>query len=314
MKDYATDMRTAMADTLIQLCHDNDRILWLDADLMASSGMNKFKAAYPERTINCGIQESNMFGVAAGLSEEGFFPFIHSFSAFASRRIADQIFVSGIYAKQNVCIVGSDPGISAGPNGGTHISLEDVGILRSFPRTTILDPCDPVQLISILRQITGKPGIFYIRLMRKVKDQFYSDCTEFSIGQASVLKEGNDLSIITCGNICIKEALKAAQVLESQNIHIRILDMFTIKPLDQAAVIKAAKETGAIITLENHNIYNGLGSAVAEVLADNGISIPFKRLGAPDTTGEVGTLDYLMEKFNMNANTIVSTAKSLLNR
>lgn len=312
MKQYSTDMRTALADTLIQLAQDNDRIIWLDSDLMASSGMTRFKSACPNQVINCGIQEANMLGVAAGLSEEGFIPFIHSFSAFASRRIADQIFMSGIYAHQNIRVVGSDPGLSAGPNGGTHISLEDVGILRSMPGTTILDPCDPIQLKAVASQTAGMKGIFYIRLMRKTKDQFYEEGTTFEIGKASVLREGRDLSIITCGTVCMKEALKAAEMLEKENIHTQIIDMFTIKPLDQEAVIRAASETKAIITLENHNIYNGLGSAVAEVLAEHRISIPFRRLGAPDQTGEVGTLDYLMKKFHMDADAIDKTAKELL--
>lgn len=313
MKQYSTDMRTALADTLIQLEQKNDRIIWLDSDLMASSGIGKFKAAYPERVINCGIQEANMFGVAAGLSEEGFIPFVHSFSAFASRRIADQIFMSGIYAHQNVRVIGSDPGLSAGPNGGTHISLEDVGILRSMPNTTILDPCDPIQLKAVVACTAEQKGIFYIRLMRKTKDQFYEEGTSFEIGKASVLREGSDLSIITCGTVCIREALKAAELLESEHIHTRIIDMFTIKPIDQKAVLRAAGETKAVITLENHNLYNGLGSAVAEVLAEHKSSVPFRRLGVPDQTGEVGTLDYLMEKFHMNAAAVVRTAKDMLN-
>lgn len=312
MKQYATDMRTALADTLIELEQTNDRILWLDADLMTSSGMNKFKEAYPYKTINCGIQEANMFGVAAGLSEEGFIPFVHSFGAFVSRRIADQIFMSGIYARQNVRIVGSDPGISAGSNGGTHISLEDMGILRTLPGTVILEPCDPVQLKSVVAQTTERKGIFYLRLMRKTKDQFYQEGTQFTIGQASTLRDGHDLTIITCGTICIKEALKASEDLEAEGIHVRIIDMFTIKPLDRDAVIKAASETKAIITLENHNIYNGLGSAVAEVIAEKGIRIPFRRLGAPDTVGEVGTADYLLDKFGMNAEAVFATARNLL--
>ncbi len=314
MKQYATDMRTALADTLIRLEQDHDRILWLDSDLMASSGMNKFKEAYPDRVINCGIQEANMFGVAAGLSEEGFIPFVHSFSAFASRRITDQIFMSGIYARQNVRVVGSDPGLSAGPNGGTHISLEDMGILRSLPGTIILDPCDPVQLNAVAEQSVAKKGIYYIRLMRKSKDQFYEEGTSFEIGRASILKEGEDLSVITCGTVCIREALRAAEVLEKDGIHVRIIDMFTVKPLDRETVLKAAAETGAIITLENHNIYNGLGSAVAEVIAESGISIPFKRMGVPDSVGEVGTLDYLLQKFGMDADAVAGTAKELLAR
>lgn len=312
MKQYASDMRTAFADTLIELSQDNDKIMWLDSDLMASSGMRKFQSACPNQVINCGIQEANMLGVAAGLSEEGFIPFVHSFGAFASRRIADQIFVSGVYARQNIRIVGSDPGISAGPNGGTHISLEDVGILRTLPDTVILDPCDPVQLKSVIKQTVSQKGIFYIRLMRKTTDQFYEDSTSFTIGQASVLRDGGDISLIACGTVCMKETIKAADLLEEEGIHTRILDMFTIKPLDKAAVIKAALSSKAIITLENHNIYNGLGSAVAEVLAEEGICIPFKRLGACDKTGEVGTISYLAGKFGIDAASVVTAAKTLL--
>lgn len=312
MKEYKTDMRTTLADCLIELGQTNDKILWLDADLMASSGMNRFQAVFPDRVINCGIQEANMFGVAAGLSEEGFIPFVHSFSAFASRRIADQIFVSGIYAHQNVRIVGSDPGISAGPNGGTHISLEDIGILRTLPNTVILEPCDPVQLKAVIAYTVAAKGIFYLRLMRKTKNQFYEEGTPFEIGKACVLREGSDLTIITCGTICIKEAIKSAEILEKKGLSVRIIDMFTIKPIDRNAILQAAAQTKAIITLENHNIYNGLGSAVAEVIAEAGISIPFKRLGAPDRAGEVGTIDYLLNKFGMDAAAVVATADSLL--
>ena len=253
-----------------------------------------------------------MFGVAAGLSEEGFIPFVHSFGAFASRRIADQIFMSGVYARQDVRIVGSDPGISAGPNGGTHISLEDIGILRSLPGTIILEPCDPVQLRSVIAQTTSQRGIFYIRLMRKTKEQFYEEGAVFRLGKASILREGKDLSIITCGTICIKEALKAADALGAEGIQTKIIDMFTIKPLDREAVIKAATGTRAVITLENHNILNGLGSAVAEVIAEEGISIPFRRLGAPDTAGEVGTVDYLLHRFGMDAAAVTAASKAML--
>lgn len=312
MKQYATDMRTALADTLIELLQTNQQLIWLDADLMASSGMNKFKAAYPDKVINCGIQEANMFGVAAGLSEEGFIPFVHSFGAFASRRMTDQIFMSGIYARQNIRIVGSDPGISAGPNGGTHMSLEDMGILRSLPETIILEPCDPVQLRSVITQTVEEKGIFYIRLMRKSREQFYEDETFFRLGQASIIREGGDLSVITCGAICIREALNAAKVLEAEGVQVRIIDMFTLKPLDRNAVINAAAETKGIITLENHNIYNGLGSAVAEVIAEEGISIPFRRLGVMDTAGEVGTVDYLLDKFHMNAAAIIAAYKGMM--
>ncbi|MDR1834381.1 MAG: transketolase family protein [Fusobacteriaceae bacterium] len=311
MRQYDVDMRRAMADTLIELANEGCPVFWLDADLVASSGMGKFQKAFPHKIINCGIQEANMLGVASGLSEEGLIPFVHSFGAFASRRIADQIFVSGVYAGQNIRIIGSDPGISAGPNGGTHCSLEDIGILRAMPKTVILEPCDPIQLKALLRESVMTKGIFYFRLMRKTKDQFYDNDAKFKIGKSSLFRDGQDAAIITAGNICLKEAVKAADELRSSGINVRIIDMFTIKPLDVEAVLKAARETKAIVTLENHNIMNGLGSAVAEVLAESRVAIPFARLGAPDCVGEVGTPAYLLEKFQMDAQAIVAWVKSL---
>lgn len=312
IKNCSMDMRTALCSTLIELFKANGKIVWLDADLMASSGMKPLKEAFPDRVINCGIQESNMLGVAGGLSAEGMIPFVHSFSAFSSRRIADQIFVSGIYARQNIRIIGSDPGISACANGGTHMSLEDVGILRSFPKSIVLDPCDAAQLIQVTRQSIEQKGIYYIRLMRKSKSQMYEPTQKFEIGKAVTAAEGSDLTIITAGTICMTEAIEAAKMLGKKGISVRIIDMFTIKPLDQQAVLKAARETGAIITLENHNIINGLGSAVAEVLAENNCNVKFKRMGVPDSVGEVGTVEYLLEKFKISRTYIAENAVAML--
>lgn len=314
IKKYNCDMRTALCEQLIEMITQDNRIVWLDTDLMASSGMKKLKEAHPENCLNCGIQEANALGVAAGLSAQGMIPFVHSFSAFSSRRIADQIFVSGIYAKQNIRIVGSDPGIAACPNGGTHMSLEDIGILRSMPGTIILDPCDAVQLKAAVKMSTEQPGIYYIRLMRKSKDQFYPEDQKFEIGKAAELAEGSDITLIAAGTICVAEALKAAELLKARDISARVLDMFTIKPLDRDAVLKAARETGGIITVENHNIYNGLGSAVAEVLAESRQAVPFVRLGVPDSVGEVGTVDYMLEKFRFSGKDIAAAAQTLLER
>lgn len=307
------DMRTALCDTLMELSETNQEIVWLDADLMASSGMKRYQKAFPDRAIDCGIQESNMLGVAAGLSAEGLVPFVHSFAPFASRRIADQIFVSGVYARQNLRIVGSDPGISACSNGGTHISLEDVGILRSLPGTVILDPCDAVQLTQVVRQSVLKRGIYYIRLTRKSKFRFYEPSRSFSIGRAATAAEGSDLTLITAGAVCMAEAFKAADILGKKGISVRILDMFTLKPLDVEAVLKAAGDTGTVLTLENHNVMNGLGSAVAEVLAENRCDVTFRRMGVPDCAGEVGTVDYLLEKYQMSTACVAETALELLN-
>lgn len=312
LRNSDIDMRTAFCNTLIELSKTDERILWLDADLIASSGMKRFQEEFPDRVIDCGIQESNMLGVAGGLSAEGMIPFVHSFAPFSTRRIADQIFVSGVYARQNIRIIGSDPGITACANGGTHISLEDFGILRSMPGTVILDPCDELQLTQMIRQTVTQKGIFYIRLARKNKLRFYSPDRVFTIGKAEVVRDGMDLTIITEGAVCMAEALKAAELLSEKGIGARIVDMFTIKPLDRAAVLKAANETGAILTLENHNVFNGLGSAVAEVLAESRCGAAFRRIGAPDCVGEVGTVDYLLNKFGMDAEHVKDAALQLL--
>ncbi len=312
LSEYSVDMRTSLCSTLIELSKNNGNIVWLDADLLASSGMMKFKEAFPERVIDCGIQEANMMGVACGLSAEGMVPFVHSFAPFSSRRIADQIFVSGIYAGQSVRIVGSDPGILAGPNGGTHISLEDMAILRSMPGTVVLDPCDAAQLTGVIKNTVSEKGIYYIRLARKSKVKFYSSGQNFTVGKAVVYREGSDVTIIAAGAVCMAEAVKAAGILHEDGIEARILDMFTVKPLDSEAVLRAAAETRAVITLENHNILNGLGSAVAEVIAENSCGALFKRMGVPDCKGEVGTLEYLLEKFHMSASYVADTAKKML--
>ena len=305
-------LREAHCDILKDLARKDSRIVVLDSDLMNASGLSGFLKDFPDRTFNCGIQEANMAGVAGGLSSMGLIPLIHSFACFTSRRMTDQVFMAGVYARQNIKILGTDPGAANSANGGTHMALEDVGIMRSLPGVCIVDPTDEVMLQSILPQIFSAPGVCYIRMVRKTKTIIYDEGTQFSLGKAKLVREGSDLTIITGGSLMVPEALKAAEVLEKESIHARVLDMFTIKPLDREAIIDAAKTTGAVLTAENHNILNGLGSAVAEVLAESRLGIPFGRIGFKDTVGETATVDYIMEKYGLNADHIAASARKLL--
>ena len=223
-------------------------------------------------------------------------PFVHSFGCFATRRVFDQIYISAAYAKLNIRIIGSDPGVTAAFNGGTHMPLEDMGIIRGIPDVTVIEPTDSIMLEDIVRQTKDEFGVFYIRLSRKKAESIYEPESTFDIGKAVELRDGSDVTIIATG-IMVAEALRAADILENEGISARVLDMFTVKPIDTAAIKKAAEETGAIVTAENHNIINGLGSAVAEALVESK-PVPMERVGVKDHFGEVGSTEYLKEKFS----------------
>ncbi|MTK11329.1 MAG: transketolase family protein [Clostridiaceae bacterium] len=305
-------MRDMYAKTLMRLADKNENIVALDADLMSSMGMMPFKKAYPDRTFNVGIQEANMIGVAAGMSAVGLIPFAHSFGPFATRRCFDQIFLSCGYAKLNVKITGSDPGVTAAFNGGTHMPFEDMGILRNVPNITILEPVDSVMLENIIEQIADKYGVFYTRLLRKNAVKIYEEGSTFEIGKSITLRDGKDVTIFATG-IMVAEALKAADELDKEGISARVENMFTLKPIDKEAILKCAKETGAIVTAENHSILNGLGSAVAEVIAENEL-VPLERVGVEDRFGQVGPVDYLKEQYNLTYKDIMSKVKKVLER
>mgnify|MGYP001138202893 CR=1 FL=1 len=306
------EMRNAYCQTLIELARKNDQIVVLDADLMSSMGMVPFLKEFPERTFNCGVQEADMMGIAAGLSITGKIPYSHTFGTFATRRCYDQVFMSGAYAKANVRMIGSDPGVTAAYNGGTHMPFEDLGIMRNIPEISVMIPTDSIMLKDIIKQLVKLYGMFYIRLLRKNAIKIYKEGSTFKIGKAVKLKNGKDVTIIANG-IMVAEVLNAAHMLEEKGISTRVLDMFTLKPIDKEEIIKCAKETGAIVTAENHNIINGLGSAVAEVLVEN-IPTPMERIGVKDLFGEVGPVDYLKERFELTASDIVKKVEKVLKR
>ena len=305
-------MRDVYADTLMELAGQDRRIVILDADLMNSIGTVPFARAYPERSFNCGIQEANMIGTAAGMSAVGLIPFTHTFGCFASRRVADQVFMSCAYAELNVKMIGSDPGITAAYNGGTHMALEDCAIMRSIPGITIVEPVDNAMLADVLRQAADTQGNFYIRLLRKQAVKIYEEGSVFSFGKAVTLREGSDVSIFA-GGICVADALTAADMLASQGIRAEVVNPFTIKPMDTEGVTASVKKTGAAVTVENHNIIGGLGSAVSEVLTEP-CPAPLERLGVQDTFGEVGPVDYLKKRFQMMPEDIVKAALKAINR
>ncbi len=312
MAKETVEMRVAYAETMVELAKRYDRIVLLDADLAAASKSSIFKEAFPDRFIDVGIAEANMVGVAAGLAASGKMPFTHSFTPFATRRCLDQITVSVAYPNQNVKIVGTDPGVSAQLNGGTHMSMGDLGFMRGLANMTIFEPIDVAQVREGLPHVVDVDGPVYIRLFRKIVDKIFPDDYQMNWGKGDTLTEGDDVSIIAMG-IMVKEALDAAEMLKSEGINARVIAIHLAKPIDEEIIIKAAKETGAIVTAENHSILNGLGSAVAEVLVENE-PVPMKRIGVKDHFGEVGKLDFLMEKYEMKATDIVKAAKEVLAR
>lgn len=304
--------KEVFGNTLVELAKEDEQVVYLDADLMNSSGTYKFWKANPERAINCGIAEANMIGVAAGLSAMGKKPYAHTFGPFASRRCYDQAFMSVAYAKNNVRIFGSDAGVTAGFNGGTHMPFEDMALMRAVPESTVLDVADGVQLASVLKLVKDNKGLTYIRSTRKSYYKIYDADSTFELGKGNILRDGTDITIIACG-LMVGEALKCANLLQEEGIHVRVVDMFTVKPIDRDLVIKCAKETGAIVTAENHNIIGGLGDAVSSVLVEN-IPVPMKKHGVNDQFGQVGPQDYLQEIYGLTAEALVKSVKETLER
>ncbi len=316
LKEHPLDtleMREVYCNTLMDEAAKDPTIIAINCDLCSSMGLKPFVEKFPDRHFNVGIAEANGIGMAAGMSAVGLNPFFHSFTAFASRRVYDQVFLACAYAGQNVKIIGGDSGISATFNGGTHMSFEDMGIMRILPTLTVLEPTDAVMMKSLTRQLAHFKGSVYMRTIRKPTIKIYKEGSEFEIGKAVKLREGNDVTIISFG-LCVSEALKAADLLAAEGIEARVVDMFTIKPIDRECIIECAKQTGAIVTAENHNIIGALGSAVAEILSENS-PVPMERVGIPDEFGEVGPQDYLMERFGLTAAHIVDkTRKAVLRK
>ncbi|MDO4199825.1 MAG: transketolase C-terminal domain-containing protein [Clostridia bacterium] len=304
------EMREMFALELEKLMNENENIVLLNADLAKPNGFGDFSSKFPERAINVGIAEQNMASIAAGMSSYGFIPFICSFTPFATRRICDQIAISICYAKQNVKIIGSDPGISAEYNGGTHMSFEDVGVLRSIPNIVIFEPVDNAQLKNLLPQIIDYKGPVYIRMFRKSTPDIFDENETFNLFKAKKIKDGKDVSIF-CSGIMVDETLRANKKLEEMGINAEIINIHTIKPIDEESIISSVQKTKAAVTVENHNIIGGLRSAVSEVICEN-YPVPVRSVGVRDTFGQVGKMPYLKEVYKMTEKDIISAVVAAL--
>ena len=306
--------RDGLALTLNEMMAEDKSICYVDCDLMGCINTKMLRKNYPDRAFEAGIAEANGAGVAAGLAATGKKVFYHSFGTFSSRRCYDQIYMSAAYAGLTVHVLASDAGGTAAFHGGTHMPLEDAAMYLSIPETTVLDPADYDQLASITRQLVNVEGVSYTRFVRKGIIQVYGEGSEFEIGKGVVLHEsGKDVATIITSGIMVDESLKAYEALQAEGINVRVIDMFTWKPLDEELVIKAAKETGAIVTAENHNVTCGLGSVVANCLAKNCPTIQ-EFVGVQDLFGQVGPQDFLMDTYGLRAANIVEAVKKAVAR
>lgn len=308
------EMRQAYAAVVEDLYREHpNEIFAMEADLSSAMATSGLKQAMGSHYVNVGIMEAHMVSAAAGINVAGGFAYVHSFGQFLARRAMDQVFVSLAYAQLSACLVGSDAGVTAEHNGGTHMTFEDVGILRVIPDITIYDVSDQVQFAAALRGAYERGGLTYIRTIRKApKRSLYAADTDFGGDGARVLREGSDVSLFACG-IEVAEALEAADLLAQKGISAEVVDVFRIKPLDDSVLLDSARRTGAVVTCENHNVINGMGSAVAELLAENQPTRQY-RIGVRERFGQVGTTDWLMGDYGLTAADIATAAERLLGK
>lgn len=304
--------RDGYVSAMQEMMAENDKLIHIDCDLMGCINTNKLLKEFPNQTFNAGIAEQNAMGVAAGMAATGLTVFVHSFGCFAARRMFDQAFLSAGYSELPVHIIGSDPGVCAAFNGATHMPFEDCALYMTVPDAVVIDSCDYVQTYSLTKQLAKSANPSYMRLIRKGFTTVYADGSEFEIGKGVTLRDGTDVTIIASG-ILVDEALKAEEQLAAKGISARVIDMHTWKPLDEELVLKAAKETGAIVTAENHQVSCGLGSAVANVLTQKCL-VPQERIGIQNRFGQVGPQDFLMEEYNLTAADIVGAAEKAIAR
>ncbi|NLP00375.1 MAG: transketolase family protein [Clostridiaceae bacterium] len=290
----------------------NENIIVLDADLSKSTKTDFFQKQYPERHFNIGIAEGNMMAMAAGLASCGKTVFASTFAVFAAGRAYDSVRNSIGYPHLNVKIGATHAGITIGEDGASHQMLEDIALMRAIPGMTVISPADAVSTAALVKLAAEMYGPVYLRLGRLDVPVIYEDGAQFQIGKGVQLKDGNDLTIIASG-FMLDPAIKAAEMLKEEGISARVIDIHTIKPIDSDIIIKAAKETGAIITCEEHNIFGGLGSAVSEVVVKN-YPVPMEMVGLEDTFGESGKPYELVEKYGLTPENIFKKSKILLDR
>lgn len=297
--------RESYGKALAELAKENKNVVVLDADLSKSTKTADFKAVAPERFFNMGIAEANMMGVAAGMSTCGKIPFVSTFAMFAAGRAFEQIRNAICYPKLNVKICATHAGLTVGEDGATHQAIEDLSLMRSIPNMTVINPADDVETIAVIKAVARMEGPCYVRLGRMAVERVNDpDNYKFEIGKGVKLADGKDVTIIATG-IMVQAALEAKEILKEKNIDAMVINIHTIKPIDKDIIIEAAKETGLIVTAEEHNIIGGLGSAVAEVVSEE-YPVKVLRVGVKDTFGESGKPAELLKKYGLTAESIVN--------
>ena len=304
--------RDGYGEGVVALGEKNPNVVVLTGDLSESTRANMFQEKFPERFIECGVAEQNMMGIAAGLALSGKIPFVSSYAVFVPGRCWDQLRVSVCYSKANVKVAGAHSGISVGPDGATHQALEDIATVRVLPNIVVEVPCDAIEAKKTTIAIGEYTGPAYFRFHREKTSVITTQDTPFKIGKAEVFKEGKDVTIVACGPL-VYQCLVAAKELEKEGIKAEVINNHTIKPIDKLTLASSAKKTGAVVTVEEHQINGGLGGAVAEVLAEN-YPVPMERIGMPDTFGESGEPNQLLEKYGMSVKKIKEAVKSVLKR
>ena len=302
--------RDAYGKTLVKLGEANDKVVVLDADLSKSTKTNDFSKSFPNRFFNMGIAEQNLVGAACGFATAGKIPFVSTFAMFATGRAFEVIRNSVCYPKLNVKICATHAGITVGEDGASHESIEDISIMRAIPNMTVVVPADGIETEKVILEAAKYNGPMYVRLGRSGVPTLFNDDYKFEIGKGTVFREGTDATIIACG-MMVNEAVLAHEELKSEGINVRVINMSTIKPIDKELIIKAAKETKAIITAEEHSVLGGLGSAVSEVVCEE-CPVIVKKIGVNDVFGESGTPAELLEKHGLTAKNLVKTVKETL--
>ncbi len=316
MKKYVNsgskDTRSGFGAGLEELGNSNEQVVALCADLTGSLKMDAFAAQHPDRFFQIGIAEANMMGIAAGLTIGGKIPFTGTFANFSTGRVYDQIRQSIAYSQKNVKICASHAGLTLGEDGATHQILEDIGLMKMLPHMVVINPCDYNQTKAATLAIADYEGPVYLRFGRPKVANFTPENADFQIGKADVLQEGSDVTIIATGHL-VWEALQAAEQLHAEGIAADVINMHTIKPLDERAVLESVGKTGAVVTAEEHNRFGGLGESIAQVLTTQHPA-PQEFVAVNDSFGESGTPEELMEKYGLNAAAIVAAAKKAIAR
>jgi transketolase len=304
--DQDTEMkatRDGYGEALLQLGEDNEEVWVLTADVKESTRVDEFSKRFPERFVECGVAEQNLMGIAAGLAAEGKVPFVSSYAVFSPGRSWDQARVSVAYSNLNVKIAGAHTGISVGPDGATHQALEDIAIMRVLPNMVVIVPCDAIETRKATIAAAQTEGPVYFRFAREKTPVITTKETPFEVGRAEVFWEGgSEVAIVACGPL-VYQALMAAKQLKDEGIGCVVVNNHTIKPLDRVTLVKAARDCGAIVTVEEHQVNGGMGSAVAEILAKN-FPVPMEMIGMQDEFGESGDPEELLEKYGMNVQSI----------